>query len=53
VPIHTYAHALEALGRTQEALEAWDLALRRFPNDLPAQRNRERLQRALSAAATP
>jgi len=53
VPIHTYAHALEALGRTQEALEAWDMALRRFPNDLPAQRNRERLQRTLGATATP
>ncbi len=49
VPIHIYAHALEALGRIQEALHAWDLALRRFPGDTPAQRNRERLQHVLEA----
>lgn len=46
VPLHIYAHALEALGRQDEARQVWEEAVRRFPQDVAAQRKLERFKRA-------
>jgi tetratricopeptide (TPR) repeat protein len=45
-PQHVYAHDLEALGRRQDAVKAWQDALRRFPHDPTAQQNLTRVQAA-------
>ncbi len=44
VPLHIYAHDLEALNRRDEARQVWEEAVRRFPQDVTARRNLERLQ---------
>ena len=46
VPQHAYAHDLEKLGRHDEAVKAWEEAVRRFPQDEPAQRNLARVKAA-------
>ena len=43
VPIHTYAHDLEALDRREEAVQVWKDTVQRFPQDVTAQRNLARL----------
>ena len=43
-PQHTYAHDLEALGRHDEAIKAWEDAVRRFPKDTVAKQNLARVK---------
>ncbi len=43
VPLHTYAHDLEALGKRDEALRVWQETVQRFPQDETARRNLARL----------
>jgi tetratricopeptide (TPR) repeat protein len=44
VPLHTYAHDLEALGKREEARQVWEEAVRRFPQDVTARRNLDRVK---------
>jgi tetratricopeptide (TPR) repeat protein len=53
-PANTYAHCLEVLGKHQEAVQAWEETVKRFPTDEPARRALQRLREAPAApAATP
>ncbi len=44
---HTLAHAYERAGRLEEALAVWENKLKRYPNDLVAKRQVERLRQLL------
>jgi tetratricopeptide (TPR) repeat protein len=44
VPQHTLAHDLEALGRHADALQAWEEAVRRFPQDTVGKQNLARVK---------
>jgi tetratricopeptide (TPR) repeat protein len=48
---HAYAHALEAVGRGQEALALWQETMERFPGDPAAPLACERLRRELAGGS--
>ncbi|HOJ22846.1 MAG TPA: tetratricopeptide repeat protein [Armatimonadota bacterium] len=42
---HMLAHTYEKMGRTADALRAWRAIVEKFPDDQPARRNLERLEK--------